>query len=289
MEKTYTPSRAVELAKEAAENQKKKKPGAYSSRWQTRLDTVMEGLLNREPFRYDLSGDALYRQYREAALRDGKLAMLDTQGQAAALTGGYGNSYAQTVGQQAYTRQMQTLNDKIPELYALALEQYDRQGKTLESQYQLLSGREQLDYDRYRDTLGAWQAEADRLQKAYDSERDFDYGAFRDRTKDEQWQAEFDEALRRYEQEWAFKQAEAEAAKKPQGGSRGGGSQKAAESPYEKALRESLELLRGGASYQTISGYLDSAAMFTGLTQEDIRSITRKVTDERDSRKSRKK
>lgn len=287
MEKTYTPSQAVELAREAVENQKKKKPGAYSSRWQAKLDTVMEGLLNREPFRYDLSGDALYRQYREAALRDGKLAMLDTQGQAAALTGGYGNSYAQTVGQQAYTRQMQTLNDKIPELYALALEQYDRQGKALESRYQLLSGQEQLDYDRYRDNLGAWQTETDRLQKAYDNERNFDYGAYRDWTGDEQWQAEFDEALRRYEQEWAAQQAAAAA--KTQGGSRGGSSKKAAEDPYEKALRESLELLEGGASYQTISGYLNSAAMFTGLSQEDIRSITRKVTDQRDSRKPRKK
>lgn len=281
MDKTYTSSQAVELAREAVENQKKKKPGVYSSQWQARLDTVLEGLLNREPFRYDLSGDALYRQYREAALRDGKLAMLDTQGQAAALTGGYANSYAQTVGQQAYTRQMQTLNDKIPQLYALALEQYDRQGKTLESRYQLLSGQEQRDYDRYRDALGAWQTEADRLQDAFHHERDFDYGAYRDRTEDDQWQAEFDEAKRRYDQEWAAQQQAAAASK-------GGGSRRSAkkeESAFDKALRESLELLKGGANYQTITGYLNSAAIFTDLSKEDIRTIKRKVTDARNTRK----
>lgn len=283
MSKEYTPSQAVTLAKEAVENQKKKKPGEYVSQWQTKLDTVLDGLIRREPFRYDLSGDALYRQYREAALRDGKLAMLDTQGQAAALTGGYGNSYAQTVGQQAYTRQMQTLNDKIPELYALALEQYDREGKAMESRYQLLAGQERQDYDRYQDALDAWQKEADRLQNAYQGERDFDYGSYRDLVEDEQWQAEFDEAKRRYDQEWAAKLAAAAA--KSSGGSRRGSSKKSKEDPFDKALRESLELLKGGASYQTINGYLNSAVQLTGITKDDVKTINRKVTDARDSRK----
>jgi len=287
MSKEYTPSQAVTLAKEAVENQKKKRPGEYVSQWQTQMDTVLDGLLSREPFRYDLSGDALYRQYREAALRDGKLAMLDTQGQAAALTGGYGNSYAQTAGQQAYTRQMQTLNDKIPELYALALERYDREGKTMESRYQLLAGQERQDYDRYQDALDGWQKEADRLQNAYRDERDFDYGSYRDLAEDAQWQAEFDEAKRRYDQEWAAQQAAAAAAAaaKSSGGSRGGSSKKAKEDPYEKALRESLELMKGGATYQTINGYLNSAVQLTGITKDDVRTITRKVTDARDSRR----
>lgn len=283
MSKEYTPSQAVTLAKEELEKQKKKKPGQYVSQWQTQLDAALEGLLSREPFRYDLSGDTLYRQYREAALRDGKIAMLDTQGQAAALTGGYGNSYAQTVGQQAYSRQMQTLNDRIPELYALALDRYDREGKAMESRYQLLSGQERQDYSRYQDALGAWQKEADRLQNAYNGERDFDYGAFRDLVTDEQWQAEFDEAKRRYDQEWAAKLASAAAA------SRGGGGGKSSnESAYDKALRESLELLKAGESYQTIAGYLNSAAQFTGITDEDIYTIKRKVTDARESRKKKK-
>lgn len=281
MSKEYTPSQAVILAKEELEKQKKKKPGEYVSQWQAQLDAALEGLLNREPFRYDLSGDALYRQYREAALRDGKLAMLDTQGQAAALTGGYGNSYAQTVGQQAYTRQMQTLNDRIPELYALALERYDREGKAMEGRYQLLAGQERQDYDRYRDALGTWQTEADRLQNAYNGERDFDYGAYRDSVGDEQWQAEFDEAKRRYDLEWAAKQVAAAA----KGGGRKSGSK---ESAYDKALRESLELLKSGANYQTITGYLNSAALFTGITDEDIYTIKRKVTDARESRKKKK-
>lgn len=50
--------------------------------------------------------------------------MQDTMGQAAALTGGYGNSYAQGVGQQAYQGYLQQLNDNVPQLQAQALQTY---------------------------------------------------------------------------------------------------------------------------------------------------------------------
>lgn len=63
---------------------------------------LFEKLQNQEKFSYDLNGDALYQQYKDQYTTQGKLAMMDTMGQAAALTGGYGNSYAQGVGQQAY-------------------------------------------------------------------------------------------------------------------------------------------------------------------------------------------
>ena len=37
----------------------------------------------------DLNGDALYNQYRDQFMRQGKLAAADTVGQVSALTGGY--------------------------------------------------------------------------------------------------------------------------------------------------------------------------------------------------------
>ena len=77
------------------------------------------------------------------------MAMMDTLGQAATLTGGYGNSYAQGAGQQAYQSYLQGLNDKIPELYQLALERYDREGDRLYKGYTMLNEQEGQDYDRY--------------------------------------------------------------------------------------------------------------------------------------------
>lgn len=198
MARNYESSQTVEEALEAAKAQEEQKPGDYTSAWNERIRSVMEELLNRKPFRYDLNGDALYHQYRDQAVKNGQLAMMDSMGQAAALSGGYGSSYAQNVGQQAYQQELTKVNDRIPELYALAMEQYNQGGQDLLRQYELLNGQENQDYSRYKDALAAWQRENDRLWDIYNSERDFDYGAFRDQIHDEQWEAEFQQSLWRY-------------------------------------------------------------------------------------------
>lgn len=202
-DKKYAPSAQVEAAKKAVEAQSAAKP-EYQSAWEGLLQRAMEQILNRESFRYDLNGDALYRQYRNEAVRNGRLAMMDSMGQAAAMTGGYGNSYAQSVGQQAYQQELAGLGDRIPELYALAMQQYQMQSQQLKERYDLLYGRENRDYGRYQDALAAWQQEGNRLWNQYTDARDYDYGAYRDSVTDAQWQAKFDEDKRRYDQQWDF-------------------------------------------------------------------------------------
>lgn len=205
----YQESDAVKQAQEMLQQQISQKPGAYQSPWQAQLSDTINRILNREKFSYDLNGDALYQQYKDQYINQGKLAMMDTMGQAAAMTGGYGNSYAQSVGQQAYQGYLQGLNDKIPELYQLALSKYQMEGDELYNQYSMLGAQEQQDYGRYRDTVSDWNTETDRLYNRYDTERNFDYSKFadnrdyqyqvsRDKVADEQWQAEFDEAVRQF-------------------------------------------------------------------------------------------
>ena len=72
------------------------------------------------------------------------MAMGDAIGQASAMTGGYGNSYAQSVGQQMYQKEMQNLNDIVPELYQMAYDKYNQEGQDLYNQYGMLTD----DYDR---------------------------------------------------------------------------------------------------------------------------------------------
>ena len=141
----------------------------YKSQWQTQLNDAINKILNREKFSYDLNGDALYQQYKNQYMMQGQQAMMDTMGQAAALTGGYGNSYAQTAGQQAYNSHLQQLNDKIPELYQMALSKYQTEGQDMYDQYSLLAGQEEQDYGRYQDkiSLGQWQAEFDEAVRQY--------------------------------------------------------------------------------------------------------------------------
>ena len=104
--KEYTASEKVQQAQAAVEAHENTKPETFSSAYDGALRQVMDRILNREDFHYNLAGDALYRQYRNQAVQNGRLAMEDTLGRAATLTGGYGNSYAQSVGQQAYHREL---------------------------------------------------------------------------------------------------------------------------------------------------------------------------------------
>lgn len=202
MAREYEPSETVRGAREEAEQHRNSRPGEYRSAWQEQIRQVMDRILNRESFHYDLNGDALYQQYREQAVRNGRLAMMDTMGQASALTGGYGSSYTQSVGQQAYTQQLSTLNDRIPELYAMALERYELEGRGMQSQLDMLTGADDRDYGRHRDSVRDWQDEDDRLWNRYRDERDTDYDRYRDLVDDDHWQAEFDEARRQWEMEW---------------------------------------------------------------------------------------
>ena len=224
----YQPSDTVKQAQEMLKQQMAQKPGSYQSPWQSQLNDIMGKIMNREKFSYDLNGDALYQQYKDQYVLQGQRAMMDTMGQAAALTGGYGNSYAQQAGQQAYHRYLQQMNDKIPELYRLALDKYQMEGQDLMNQYSMLGAKEEQDYGRYRDQVSDYNAEVDRLQNWYDAERDFDYGQWadgrdfaygqyaddrayayqqeRDQVADQQWQAEFDEAKRQYDQQHALTQ-----------------------------------------------------------------------------------
>ena len=81
------------------------------------------------------------------------MAMGDAIGQASAMTGGYGNSYAQSVGQQAYQAQLDNLNDKVPELWQMAYDQYRQDGQDLYNQYAMLGEQENMDYGRHRDSM----------------------------------------------------------------------------------------------------------------------------------------
>ena len=207
---TYTPSDTVTQAEALLQQHLANKPGEYQSTWQDQLNDIINRINNREDFSYDLNGDALYQQYKDQYTTQGKLAMMDTMGQAAALTGGYGSSYGQAVGQQAYQGYLQQLNDRIPELYQLALSQYNAEGDEMYNQASLLAGMEDQEYGRHRDLVSDYYTELDRLTGAHNTERDYDYNQWynnlmyqyqtdRDKIADEQWQAQFDEAKRQFD------------------------------------------------------------------------------------------
>ena len=103
----------------------------FTSSYDTQIRRLYDEIVNRPAFRYDPAGDPLYQSYRTQMVGEGQRAMRDTMGQAAALTGGYGSSYAQSVGQQEYEYYLQRLGQVMPQLYRAAWERYSAEGDEL--------------------------------------------------------------------------------------------------------------------------------------------------------------
>lgn len=157
----YAKSDIVKQAEALLQQQIANKPGEYQSNWQAQLDETLDKILNREKFSYDLNGDALYQQYKDQYKTQGQLASMDVMGQAAAMNGGYGSSYGDTVGHQAYQGYLQQLNDRVPELYQLALNQYNQEKQDLKDQAALYYDLVQRDHDLYREDVSDYYTDLD--------------------------------------------------------------------------------------------------------------------------------
>lgn len=142
------------------------------------VKSAWDAINNREKFSYDLNGDALYQQYKDKYINQGRLAMADTIGQASAMTGGYGNSYAVTAGNQAYQSSLQNLNDIVPQLYEMAYSRYTQEGNDLKDKYSILNNMYQTEYGEHRDKVSDYNTELARLTEAYNTERSYDRGVY---------------------------------------------------------------------------------------------------------------
>lgn len=159
----------------AALTQAEQNAPSYKNSYEGQLEDIYDRIVNRDKFSYDLNGDMLYQQYKDQYIQQGQLAMRDTMGQAAALTGGYGSTYGQAVGQQQYDAYIQQLNGLVPELYGMALDRYRQEGDDLYQLYGLTGDMADEEYARYQDEYNKWLTERDYAQKQADAAYDRGY------------------------------------------------------------------------------------------------------------------
>lgn len=167
----FTESDDVKKKKQQADDQYNKllNYGSYNSNYKNDLAAAVDAIKNREKFSYNAAEDNLYNIYKEQATRAGRQAMEDTQGKAAALTGGYGSSYGQTAGQQVYNSYMNDLNSKIPELEQLAYQRYQQEGQDLYNLASLYQGLDNTDYTRWATGFDQQGTLANMAQSMYDT------------------------------------------------------------------------------------------------------------------------
>lgn len=126
-------------------------PGGFKGSYDDELARLRAELSERGGFAYDPSADPRYSRYVEQYTAAGRRAMEDTAARSAALTGGYGSSYAASAAQQDYDAYMHRLADVLPELYADAYERYTAEGKALQARYEAVKDAAEDEYARYKD------------------------------------------------------------------------------------------------------------------------------------------
>ncbi len=145
------------------------------------VEAMMAQIQNREDFEYDVDKDQLFQQALASAMGSGKTAMQDTIGQASALTGGYGSTYATSAGNQAYNAFIEDAYNNLPEYYQMALNAYQMEGEEMYKELAMLSDADAREYQRTFDAFNAnfanaqniynqdfnlWQANTDNAYKS---------------------------------------------------------------------------------------------------------------------------
>lgn len=125
--------------------------GGYNSPYQQQIADLLAKIQGRGEFKYDFNADPIYQQYKDRYTQAGKMANMDAQANAAALTGGYGNSWSQTVGQQQEQQYLQKLNDIIPDLHEYNYGIWSDQNDWLMDQVGLYQDLDNIEYNRFLD------------------------------------------------------------------------------------------------------------------------------------------
>ena len=141
------------------------------------VQAMMDKIVNRDKFSYDVDSDPLFQQALASAMNSGKQAMQNTIGQASALTGGYGSSYATTAGNQAYNAFIEDAYNNLPQYYQMAMEAYQMEGDEMYRQLGMYNDADAKEYERM---VTAYDATYQHRNQIYNEA----YGQFRDSKSD---------------------------------------------------------------------------------------------------------
>lgn len=191
------------------------------------MNDLMNQVLNRDSFEYDMDKDPMFQQYLATMMNTGQTAMQDTIGQASALTGGYGSSYATSSGNQAYNQYIQDAYNNLPEFYQMALNTYQMEGEDLLNKYGIVSDADSREYGRTIDSYSIQNDYANNLwNREYQTWSDSVSNAMNlaGMQNSDWWnKTNFDESVRQYNENMAF-QKEQFAWQKANAGRSSGGS-----------------------------------------------------------------
>lgn len=265
----YTPSDRVNSYADKLADLEDDKPGAYVSKYDSQIDSIVNSILNRKQFDPNSVYDTdLYKNYREQYMQQGNKAMRDTIGNISGMTGGYGSTYATAAGQQAYDNYMSQLGDKTMDIYDRVYQQYLNEGQELYNQLGMVNNQDSIDYSRYRDTVNDYYNDLNYYAGRYDSTYAQDFGEYQynqdaqrwaeeyaykktqDALAQQNWQTQFDYQKQQDALQYALQQQQlALSASKARSGGRGGLTKKSSSAQKQAQTIQKQSNLGGRAYY----------------------------------------
>lgn len=182
-QQAWQPSDNVNNALNYLNSIQQKDPGtwdAQKNQFYQQATDILGQIQNKGKFQYDINQDALYQQAKDQYVRNAQQAMIDTTGQMQTQTGGYGNSYAATAGNQVYQQNLQNLAALAPEYYDRALAADNAERDRLQNLMGLNLNMYGVDQDAYNMELNKNQADRNFGLGAYETMYNQDYGRNQD-------------------------------------------------------------------------------------------------------------
>lgn len=231
---TQQKSQAAIDAENALATHNQNRPGEYQSQYSQQIADAIAKLNSRPKFSYDANSDPLFGIAKENYMKMGQQASRDVGGQISAMTGGYGNSYAATAGNQAYQNAIGQINDIIPGLQQNAANLYNQQGADMANQLSMLQNQDSAAAGQFQQGVQNYYAQLQALQQQYDNAYGADQAAYDDAFN--AWQANESLAFQKAQAAQQQENYDAEHAPKKGGGGGGGSKGGYSNAQYKRAL-----------------------------------------------------
>lgn len=148
--------------------------------YETDVNALYDRIMNFGDFSYDMEKDKLFQLYKAQYQREGTANARDAMGRAAANSGGYASSYAQTSANKAYQQSMDELSNKALDTYSAAYSRYNSDYNQLLNKYSTASDMNSAQQNKYYAQLGAADSFANNAYKLYQDDYNNQYNKFTD-------------------------------------------------------------------------------------------------------------
>lgn len=133
---------------EEAENINIEQPNTYADQLEAAVANV------GKPYQYDWNADQLYQDYKKGYMTEAQKAKNNVINAGKTLTGGYPDTYVDSVAQQQYSNYMTEINRLAPAFENLAYSQQMMENQDALKQAAMLADLSNTEYARYRDLVG---------------------------------------------------------------------------------------------------------------------------------------